>query len=79
MRILDEQRDCTVAKATILLTKTEAEELRDSLESVLANRRENHAHIPSEDFRKEITVAVYDEENIHTFNERCQRLIREDA
>lgn len=78
MRILDEQRDCSVAKATILLTRGEAEELRDSLESILANAVGNHAHAPSEDFQKEITVAVYDENIIDTFNERCQRLIRED-
>lgn len=78
MRILDEQRDCSVAKATILLSRAEAEELRDSLESVLANGRGNHAHVPSEDFKKEITVAIYDEETIKTFNDRCQRLIRDD-
>lgn len=78
MRILDEQRDCSVARVTILLTRAEAEELRDALESVLANWRGNHAHVPSEDWQKEITVALYDVNTIDTFHERYQRLILED-
>jgi hypothetical protein len=79
MRILDEQRDQGVSRSTILLTRAEAGELRDSIEAILKGDEGNHAHIPSEDFQKEITVALYDETNISTFNERCQRLIKEDS
>jgi len=79
MRILDEQRDQAVSRSTILLTRAEAEELRDSIEAILEGGEENHAHIPSEDFQKEITLALYDGANTSTFNDRCQRLIREDC
>jgi hypothetical protein len=78
MRILDEQRDCSVARVTILLTRVEAEELRDSLAALLSNGIGHHVHSASVDFQKEITLALYDDNNIHAFNDRCQRLIRED-
>lgn len=79
MRILDEKRDQAISRSTILLTRAEAEEFRDSIEAILGGGEGNHAHIPSEDFQKEITVALYDETNTSTFNDRCQRLIREDS
>ena len=78
MRILDEQHDQAVSRSTILLTRSEAEEFRDSIEAILKGGEGNHAHIPSEDFQKEITIALYDGTNTSTFNERCQRLIKED-
>lgn len=78
MRMLDEERDRSLSRITILLSRAEAEELRDSLKSVLEPGVELHQHISSEDYQKEITVAVYDETNVDSFNDRCRRLIRED-
>jgi len=45
MRMLDETRDQSVSRITILLTRAEAEELRDSLDSVLGNGIGQHTHI----------------------------------
>jgi len=78
MRMLDEIRDQSVSVITILLTREEAEELRDSVASILGDRIGRHEHISSQDFQKEITIAVYDDATIESFNERCRRLIRED-
>lgn len=78
MRILDEDKNNTVNRLTLLLCRSEAEELRDSLESILKGEIEGHAHVPSEDYCKEITLALYSPSDFGSFNIRCQKLIRED-
>jgi len=77
MRLLNEDTEASFSRLTLLLTRAEASELRDSLESILQTGA-GHQHIPSEDDKKEITVAIYDDSDIGRFNERSQRLIRED-
>jgi len=77
MRILDEIRDNSVEQATLLLTRAEAEELHDSLQSLLENAKGQHVHISSNDYQKEITVAIYDPNHLDGFHPRCQKLIRE--
>jgi hypothetical protein len=79
MRILDEKQDTSVNRVTILLTQNEAQELRDSLESLLHDGKGQHAHIPDNDFRKEITIAIYTPGDLNGFNQRCQKLIRENC
>ena len=44
-------------KVVLQLTASEAAELRDSLDTLLRNRDTmRHEHVPSGDFKKEITV-----------------------
>jgi hypothetical protein len=46
-------------KIVIHLNKSEAAELRDALEAILAKDGPGrHEHIPSSDFQKEITVLI---------------------
>ncbi len=78
MRILDETRDNSVEMVILLLTKSEATELHDDLEWLLNNDgKEQHAHVSSEDYQKEITIALYEEGKTEGFNERCKKLIME--
>ena len=83
MRILDEKRDKSVEQITLLLTQSEAEELQDSIKRLLDGGKEpeagQHTHIPSEDYQKEITIALYTPDNVDSFNHRCQKLIRENT
>jgi len=78
MRILDDDASKKVDHVTILLTRDEAEELRDALTNVLTDPEYDHDHVISEDYQKEIIVAIYDVANLSSFNERCQRLILKD-
>ncbi len=78
MRIHDELRDNSVEKVTLLLTRSESQELFDSLELLLKNGKRRHEHVSSEDYQKEITIALYEEGITEGFNERCQKLIQED-
>lgn len=77
MRILDESHDISVERATVLLTRSEAQELLDSLQSILTGSEGMHAHVPSEDYQKEITIAIYEPGHADGFNPRCQKLIQD--
>ena len=78
MRILDEDADRAINWITLYLTPSEAGELRDSLEVLLTRPADNHAHVPNQDYSKEITVCIYDPADLGTFSQRARRLIVED-
>ena len=77
MRLLNEDTDTAFSRLTLLLTRAEASELRDSLESILASEH-RHEHVANDDYTKEISVALYDSTNPDSFNVRTRRLIEED-
>jgi len=37
-----------------------------------------HVHLSNEDYQKEITVCIYDENNLEDFHPRVIKLIKED-
>lgn len=78
MRILDEISDKSLKNIILYLTLAEASELKDSLDVLLNKPLDNHAHIPDENFQKEITVCIYDIENLKGFDERSMNLIIND-
>ena len=78
MRILDEISNKSLKNVTLYLTPLEASELRDSLDELLKKPLNNHAHISNESFQKEITVCVYDVNNLNGFNDRSIDLIVND-
>ena len=60
----------------LLLTKEEAIELLDGLDKLInSEKKRNHVHINDFDFDKEITIAIYNDNNIEEFDERVQRLL----
>jgi hypothetical protein len=78
VRILNEQTDKSLDAVIVYLTKQEAAELKDSLEQILADHEGRHEHISSEDYRKELTVCIYEMDQLDRFNDRSKRLILED-
>ncbi len=78
MRILDEISDKSLENVILYLTQLEALELRDSLNDLLKKPLNNHSHISSDDFQKEVTVCIYDVENLNGFNARSIDLIIND-
>ncbi len=78
MRILDENSDKSLENTTLYLTFMEASHLRDSLDQLLEKPLNNHAHVSSEDYQKEITVCIYDVNNLQDFDERSKNLIIND-
>src|SRR5262245_61840533 len=78
MRILDEDHDKALNRITLFLTLSEARELSDKLHGLLKGSENHHEHIPSDDFKKELTVTVYENHPLDSFDERSQRLISDD-
>jgi hypothetical protein len=77
MRILNEANDESLSRIIVYLTLSEASELRDSLMSILETKS-HHEHIASADFKKELTISVYDPHRLESFDERSRTLIDED-
>ncbi len=66
MKIIDSEKREEIENLTLLLTASEASELKDELERLLRNHSQNmndHGHVPDENFEKEITVAIYGSKN----------------
>lgn len=78
MHIYDPCRDTTIKKITIYLTPEEAQELNGDLGILLKSPRNNHAHVNSRDYQKEISICIYRDEDIATFDEKSRRIIAYD-
>jgi len=79
MIIIDNDTNKKTDNICILLKYSEAVELRDALNQLIeANDFNTHHHVNSEDFSREITIAMYNETHLDSFNERIRKLIIED-
>lgn len=81
MRIYDQERDAKVDKITIFLTVSEAKTLHRGIEELIKDPKRNHKHVSSDDFKRELTVCIYDLAALdeYGFHERALRLIKEDS
>jgi hypothetical protein len=79
MRILDYESDKSLNNICIYLTPSEAKEMADSLQGLAAGEIEHHVHIADSSLDHEVTVAVYTDSNLSTFDQRSIRLIAGDA
>ncbi|WP_316356872.1 hypothetical protein [Candidatus Neptunichlamydia sp. REUL1] len=77
MRILDEESNKKLDRVMIYFTEEEASEMKDSLELILS-KKHHHSHINNENCDKEITISVYNKENLSGFDERSKKLIIND-
>ena len=78
MRLLNQDDDKPLHRVLVLLTKTEALELRDSLDLVLEHPLGRHEHISSQDYQKEITICIYEPSILEGFDSRSRTLIGRD-
>lgn len=78
MFILDETSDKSLSNIILYLTPAEAVELRDSLKSLIEKPIDNHSHISNINYDKEITVCIYDTNDLTGFDQRSIDLITND-
>jgi len=78
MRILDIDSNKKIDNIMILLTKKEIIQLLGYSKQLIDNPSADHHHLSSDDYQNEITICIYDHENIDNFNPRVQKLIRDD-
>jgi len=78
MRILDLNKQKKLNNVILYLTPEEAQEMKDSLEVLIKNKDHHHSHISDENFEKEITVCIYRDDNLSSFDDRSRTLILRD-
>lgn len=79
MYILDDESNKNLSCITIILTKSEIQEMLGYAKQLLENPPpSDHYHLSSEDYQKEITFCIYNPENISNFNPIIQKLIKDD-
>lgn len=79
MRILNEDSNKSMKNALLLLTVQEASELMGDLERLISQKIFNdHSHINDSNYEHELTIALYNPENIEEFNDRTKKLISHD-
>jgi hypothetical protein len=79
LRILDVENDKALNDVTLYLTISEAKELLGDLQDLINKfGRNEHAHINDTEFNHELTLVLYDEQNLVGFDERSKKLIKED-
>ncbi len=80
MRISNDITNEKLDQITLFLTELEAIQLKNYLEQFLQKPKDIglHFHLSSEDYQKEITICIYDPDNIDRLHPRAQKLILED-
>ncbi len=79
MRILNQDDNKSIRNVLLMLTVKEAAELKDDLERLLSKKVLNdHSHINDSEYIHELSLALYDTNNIGEFNERTKKLILHD-
>ena len=65
----------------LLLTEAEAEEMIDDLSKLIYDKRDGrkmqHSHISDKEYKREIILAIYAEDNINDFSENVKKVILE--
>ncbi len=77
MRLLNNGTDASLKNITIYLTKSEARQMIGYLEQII-DEPNQHFHLDDEMFEHEVTLVVYQENNLASFDARSKRLIDKD-
>ena len=82
MRIFHRDSSKTFDSMEIFLTIEEADELRARIEGLVNNPKAHHIHLDTDEkdgvMQKELTVAVYTNDNLQEFDERSREIIIND-
>ncbi len=73
MRIYDKHNKEALTNILIMLTSKELRELIDSLDSL--EEHMEHVHIDDDDYKRQITIGIYSNENLQKFSPEIVKLI----
>jgi hypothetical protein len=62
----------------LLLSTTEAIELKNTIEQLLESDDMHHAHISNDNYQKEITVSILDKNPVETYHADIRDIIEKD-
>jgi uncharacterized protein YegJ (DUF2314 family) len=75
MQIINDKDLTTLSRILIMLTPSEASELASKIKSIDPNIGE-HIHVDDQEYSREITIAVYTDQNLHYFTKEIRELIK---
>lgn len=76
MRILNQDNGQSIKNILLLLTDSEAAELRDDLGRLLSHKVPNdHSHINDSEYAHELSLALYRVNDAAPFDDRVKKLI----
>jgi hypothetical protein len=75
MRIIEEKSMKSLKSILIMLTPSEASELASSIRSIDPTKGE-HIHVDDLEYAREITIAIYTDQNEHFFTKEIRDLIK---
>ena len=78
MRIYDTDANKKTNNLILYLTVEEAQEMKGSIEDLLTHQKHHHAHVSDKDFKREVTLCLYREDDVSGFDERSKNLILRD-
>lgn len=79
MKIYDPDSKRVLKNVTLFLTPQEAAELGDSANDLSRHPAHHHHHINDSEYRTEIVIAVYTDDNLRSFDEESRRVIKENS
>ena len=77
MRIYDPKSKKQLGEVTLYLTPREAAELADAARDLAEAPSHHHGHVSSDDYSREVTIAVYTAENLSGFDAEFQMLLKD--
>lgn len=76
MRFLNQENGQSMNDILVLMTYQEACEIRDDLERlILSNKMNDHSHITDAEFKHELTLSIYNENELDGYQEKIKKLI----
>jgi len=75
MRIINDKDMTTLSRILIMLTPSEASELASKINNIDPNIGD-HIHVDDQEYAREITIAIYTDQNMHNFTKEVRELIK---
>lgn len=76
MRFLNQENGQSMNDILLLMTYQEACEIRDDLERLISSGKLNdHSHINDAEFKHELTLSIYNENDLDGYQENIRKLI----
>ena len=76
MKIYDPDSKRILKNVILYLTPEEAADLGSSATDLSEHPEKHHHHVSDDEYKTEITVSVYNDENINSFDEESRRVIQ---
>ena len=79
MYILDDESNKKLDCITLILTRSEVQQLQGYVKQLLEKTpSSDHYHLSSEDYQREITICMYDPGKIELLHPQVQKIIKDD-